>query len=272
MVAPVETQGAPLQGFRPIDITVDRESPMLLYHQIYAAIEEQINAGVLKPGERIQQERDLALSLGISLAPVRQAILSLVRRGYLQRSRGRGTFVRERAVEEELSILSSFSSLLEATGRPWSMDLLHTGVIDADDDVKRALGDVERVLQIRRLAVLEGEPVALLDARFDAERFEALQNADLRTSLYARLSRDFDVTMSSARNEIGMAILTREEAHVLRQRPRAAVLEVVGVTNDQHDLPIEFSRVLYHPARFRFRIDSRRSDESVVRLLAPPES
>ena len=202
MVAPVETQGAPLQGFRPIDITVDRESPTPLYHQIYAAIEEQINAGVLKPGERIQQERDLALSLGISLAPVRQAILSLVRHGYLQRSRGRGTFVRERAVEEELSILSSFSSLLEATGRPWSLDLLHSGVIDADDDVKRALGDVGRVLQIRRLAVLE----------------------------------------------------------------------VVGVTNDQHDLPIEYSRVLYHPARFRFRIDSRRSDESVVRLLAPPES
>lgn len=261
-----------LQGFRPIDITVDRESPTPLYHQIYAAIEERINAGVLKPGERIQQERDLAVSLGISLAPVRQAILSLVRNGYLERSRGRGTFVRERAVEEELSILSSFSSLLQGTGRAWSMDLLHNAVVDAPADVKRGLGDVDRVLQIRRLAVLEGEPVALLDAYLDAERFGSLQHADLRSSLYARLSRDFDVTMSAARNEIGMATLTRDEAHVLRQRPRAAVLEVVGVTNDQHDLPVEYSRVLYHPARFRFRIDSRRSDESVVRLLAPPES
>lgn len=260
------------QGFRSLDITIDRQSPTPLYHQIYEAIEDQINAGVLQPGERIQQERDLALSLGISLAPVRQAILSLVRRGYLQRSRGRGTFVRDRAVEEELSILSSFSSLLEATGRPWSMDLLHAGVVEADDDVKRELGHVDRVLQIRRLAVLEGEPVALLHASLDAERFGSLQHADLRTSLYARLSRDFDVIMSSARNEIGMAILTRDEAHVLRQRPRAPALEVVGVTHDQHGQPIEYSRVLYHPARFRFRIDSRRSDESIVRLLAPPES
>jgi GntR family transcriptional regulator len=268
----MELSDASPRGFRLLDITVDRQSPTPLYHQISAAIEEQINAGVLKPGERIQQERDLALSLGISLAPVRQAILSLVRRGYLQRSRGRGTFVRERAVEEELSILSSFSSLLEATGRPWSMDLLHSGIVEADDDVKRGLGNVDRVLQIRRLAVLEGEPVALLDAYLDAERFGSLQDGDLRSSLYARLSRDFDVTMSSARNEIGMAILTRDEAHVLRQRPRASVLEVVGVTNDQHDLPIEYSRVLYHPGRFRFRIDSRRSDESIVRLLAPSES
>jgi GntR family transcriptional regulator len=131
---------------------------------------------------------------------------------------------------------------------------------------------VARVLQIRRLAVLEGEPVALLDARLDAERFGSLGRADLRGSLYALLSRNFDVTMSFARNEIGMATLTRDEATVLRQRPRAAVLEVVSVTSDQHDVPIEYSRVLYHPARFRFRIDSRRSDESVVRLLAPPNS
>src|SRR5206468_3337010 len=226
MVTPVEAQAASGQGFRPVDITVDRESPTPLYHQIYAAIEQQITAGVLKPGERIQQERDLAASLGISLAPVRQAILSLVRRGYLERSRGRGTFVRERAVEEQLSILSSFSSLLHATGRPWSMDLVSTGAVAASEVVTQALGGVGRVLRIRRLAVLDGEPVALLDASLDAARFGALEHADLRGSLYDRLSRDFDVTMSSARNEIGMAILTRDEAHLLRRRPRAAVLEV----------------------------------------------
>jgi GntR family transcriptional regulator len=271
MVTPVEARHAPLQGFRSIDITVDRESPTPLYHQIYAAIEEQISAGVLEAGERIQQERDLATTLGISLAPVRQAILSLVRDGYLKRSRGRGTFVRERAVEEQLSILSSFSSLLEATGRPWSMDLLSSGVVPADEAIERALGCGGRVLRIRRLAVLDREPVALLDAFLDGQRFGSLEHTDLRGSLYARLSRDFDVTMSSARNEIGMAILTRDEAQVLRQRPRAAALEVVSVTHDQHEQPIEYSRVLYHPARFKFRIDSSRRDEAVLRLIAPPE-
>jgi DNA-binding GntR family transcriptional regulator len=271
MVSRMPAERATRDGFRAVDITVDRDSPTPLYHQIYAAIEQQISDGVLKAGERIQQERDLAATLGISLAPVRQAILSLVRDGYLERTRGRGTFVRERAVEEQLSILSSFSSLLEATGRPWSMELVSTGIVTAGDVVAAALGGVTRVLEIRRVAVLDGEPVALLEAALDAERFGALAKADLDGSLYARLARDFDVTMSSATNEIGMVRLTRDEAAVLRQRPRDAVLEVVGVTNDQHDVPTEYSRVLYHPARFRFRIDSRRHDEAVLRLLAPPE-
>ncbi len=164
MVLAMEANSAPTQGFWPVDILVDRDSPTPLYHQIYAAIEEQVRTGVLPPGERIQQERDLAASLGISLAPVRQAILSLVRDGYLERARGRGTFVRERAVEEKLSILSSFSSLLEATGRPWSMEMLLCGVVPADDAVTAALGALGQALRIRRLAVLDGEPIALLDA------------------------------------------------------------------------------------------------------------
>jgi GntR family transcriptional regulator len=254
-------------GFRPVDITVDRGSPTPLYHQVYAAIEGQVRDGTLRPGERIQQERELAAALGISLAPVRQAILSLVRDGYLERSRGRGTFVRERAVEEQLSILSSFSSLLEATGRSWSMDVLSGDVVPPDDAAAAALG-TDRVLRIRRLAVLDGEPVALLDAQLDAGRFGSLANADLSGSLYGRLSRDFGVTLASARNEIGLARLSREEAAALRQRPKASVLEVVSVTNDQHGVATEYSRVLYHPEHFRFRIDSHRHDETVLRLLA----
>ena len=268
----MDPKAVPAQGFRPIDIAVDRNSPTPLYHQIYAAIEEQVRTGVLPPGERIQQERDLAASLGISLAPVRQAILSLVRDGYLERARGRGTFVRERAVEEQLSILSSFSSLLEATMRPWSMEMLHSGVVPADDAVAAALGGVDRAVRIRRLAVLDGEPIALLDAYLDAARFAALGRGEWTGSLYAHLAQTFDVTMSSARNQIGMALLTREEAQVLRQRPKAPVLEVVSVTSDQHGTPTEYSRVLYHPGRFRFQIDSHRRDEAVVRLLASPES
>ena len=133
----------------------------------------------------------------------------------------------------------------------------------------KALGGVGRAVHVQRLAVLDGEPVALLNAYLDGVRFAALAQERLHGSLYARLARDFGVSLTSARNEIGLATLTRDEAHVLRRKTKAAVLEVVSVTNDQHGTPTEYSRVLYDPERFRFRIDSHRHDESVVRLLAP---
>jgi GntR family transcriptional regulator len=256
--------------FQPVPITVDRDSPAPLHHQIHAGIRELIRTGELPPGARIQQERDLAKSLGVSLAPVRQAILVLVSEGLLARSRGRGTFVCEQKLDEQLSSLSSFSSLLQETGRPWSISVLEALVGEADEKVVTALGDLPSgALRIRRVAVLDGEPVALLSAHLDAKRFGALADADLSGSLYQRLSRHHGVEMTSARNLIGAAELTAEEGAVLGLPRRSMVLEVVSVTLDQHDTPIEYSRVLYHPARFRFQIDSHRRDEAVVRLIRP---
>ncbi|MET9482534.1 GntR family transcriptional regulator [Streptomyces sp. NPDC006638] len=259
-------------GFRPLEITVDRDSPTPLYHQVAAAIKEQIHDGRLAAGERIQQERDLAKTLGVSLAPVRQAILALVAEGYLARSRGRGTFVCEQKVDEQLSSLSSFSDLLRETGRPWSLSVLGASVVEADENVTAALGSLPAgMLHVRRLATLDGEPIALLNAYLDAGRFGALAGTDLSGSLYQRLSQDHGVEMVSARNLVGAAELTAPDSVVLGLPRRSMVLEVVAVTADQNDVPTEYSRVLYHPSRFRFQIDSHRRDDSVVRLIGPVE-
>jgi len=262
----------PSSDFLPVDLEIDRESPTPLHHQVYASIERQIRDGVLRPGDRIQQERQLAAAAGISLAPVRQAILALVRDGYLERTRGRGTFVRDSAVAEELSVLSSFSSLLNATGRPWEMRLLFAGPVVVDQAVSTALNLHGQALRVRRLAVLADEPIALLDAYLDSGRFGALADFDSSGSLYGRLAADFGIRMSSASNQIGIATLTTEEAGLLGRRPKSPALEVISVTDDQHGVATEYSRVLYHPSRFTFQVNSRRHDEAGVRLLRTTET
>jgi GntR family transcriptional regulator len=246
----------PSSDFLPVDLEIDRESPTPLHHQVYASIERQIRDGVLRPGDRIQQERQLAAAAGISLAPVRQAILALVRDGYLERTRGRGTFVRDSALTDELSVLSSFSSLLNATGRPWEMRLLFAGAVGGQQAAPPAVD----------------EPIALLDAYLDSARFGALADFDFSGSLYGRLAADFGIRMSSANNQIGIATLTTEEAGLLGRRAKTPALEVISVTDDQHGAPTEYSRVLYHPGRFTFQVNSRRYEEAGVRLLRTTET
>jgi GntR family transcriptional regulator len=262
----------PSSDFLPVDLEIDREGPTPLYHQVYVSIVQQIRDGVLLPGDRIQQERQLAAAAGISLAPVRQAILALVRDGYLERTRGRGTFVRDSAMTDELSVLSSFSGLLNATGRPWEMRVLFAGPVVAGQEVSKALHLHSRALRIRRLAVLADEPVALLDAYLDSARFGDLSGGDFSGSLYGRLATDFGIRMSSASNQIGIATLATEEAGLLGRRAKSPALEVISVTNDQHGVATEYSRVLYHPSRFSFHINSRSNEEAGVRLLRTAES
>jgi GntR family transcriptional regulator len=79
--------------------------------------------------------------------------------------------------------------------------------------------------------------------------------------LYDALAEVHGLEMTSADNlvEVGRAGL--EDADLLQLTPGSPLLEVVGVTRDQHERPVEYSRVLYRPEHFRFAIESRRGEQ-----------
>src|SRR6266567_2419804 len=93
-----------------LSLSISRGSPVPLHHQLRQLLQEQIDRGSLRPGQQLPHERQYAEHLGISLAPVRQALLDLVRLGYLIRVRGKGTFVRDDKVIEKISLVGSFTA------------------------------------------------------------------------------------------------------------------------------------------------------------------
>jgi DNA-binding FadR family transcriptional regulator len=67
--------------------------PLQRYEQIAERLTADIRAGVLRPGERLPSERDLARILEVSRASVREAIGSLQVQGVVETRKGAGTFV-----------------------------------------------------------------------------------------------------------------------------------------------------------------------------------
>ena len=74
--------------------------------QIYGLVRD----GVLKPGDRLPPERDLALQLDVSRASVREAMRLLDIKGLVVIRPGAGTFITEDVIE---AIVQAFSSLLD---------------------------------------------------------------------------------------------------------------------------------------------------------------
>ncbi len=70
---------------------------------VHREVERMILSGELKPGERIN-EQGLALRLGVSRGPVREALRSLERSGLLTSVVNQGVFVREIADQEAAEI------------------------------------------------------------------------------------------------------------------------------------------------------------------------
>ncbi|HOJ11174.1 MAG TPA: GntR family transcriptional regulator [Clostridiales bacterium] len=85
-------------------MSTSKKTEIPLYMQIKNSIIDQIEKGELQPGDMLLPELELCKVYDASRFPVRQAMMELVKEGYLQRTRGRGTFV-----SKELSQVNSGS-------------------------------------------------------------------------------------------------------------------------------------------------------------------
>ena len=75
-------------SFRPV------KTPALA-EAVVAEFEELLLAGVLRPGDRLPPERELAEKLGVSRTTLREALDGLSRRGLIEKKQGSGAIVSE---------------------------------------------------------------------------------------------------------------------------------------------------------------------------------
>lgn len=84
-----------------------------LYQQIVEQIEQSIRNGLLKPGDQLPAERDLAERFGVSRTAVREAVKALCEKGLVEALPGRGTFVIDatsHVIKQSLDLLINIST------------------------------------------------------------------------------------------------------------------------------------------------------------------
>jgi GntR family transcriptional regulator len=253
-------------------IAIGRGAGAPMHTQIGQVIIDLIDRGELAPGERVPPERELAKLFGVSIAPVRQAILDLASKGLLIRGRGRGTFVRRSSLDEKISILHSFTESMRGQGVPVDTRVTRQERIVTPDEVSRALHTRERtVLLLERVAILGRESVALLQAYLSLRAYPKLLEASFEhASLYETLSEEYGVVVTRAESVIEMVQARPHEADKLGISAGEPVLRVEG-TALAGTTPVEYSRLLYRGDRVRFHVESYRETDRLVRLTdAPP--
>jgi DNA-binding GntR family transcriptional regulator len=240
---------------------VHRHSPVPLHHQIKIAVLQGVEEGWLAPGEQLPRERELAEAIGVSLAPVRQAMADLTKEGYVERTRGKGTFIRDRKLVEKIQILGSFHDSVSRQGLNVTVKVLSSEMARPPHAVASALALRGRdAWCLRRLALLDGDPLTLLTAWLPPRYARGVSDLDLGGgSLYEALARVHAVEMTAADSLVEVDRAGLDQAELLGLAPGSPVLRVIGITRDQQDRPVEYSDVLYRPERFRLAIESRRT-------------
>jgi GntR family transcriptional regulator len=263
-------------GASPLSETVpiNRDSPVPLHHQMRNYLLGCLERGELQPGQQLLRESEYAARFGISLAPVRQAILDLVKEGYFYRVPGRGTFVREQKVEEKISILSSFSESMRAKGLSATLRVIELRVGKVPPTMKTILeaGD-EQFIFLQRVALVEDKAIALLSSYLPARLVPGLETLDLNgQSLYRTLEERYGIVLGRAESTIEVVRCRGTQSTLLGIPTGTPMLQVEGKTYDITDQFVEFAQVLYRADRFRFTIESFRRDDRVLHLIGAPDT
>ncbi len=85
-----------------------------LYRQVAVWLEERIHSGQLSPGTRLPSTDGLAAELGVGRKVIQQALASLSKRGLLDRSPGRGTFVSPAVASLRIAVVFQTNLLTES--------------------------------------------------------------------------------------------------------------------------------------------------------------
>jgi len=232
-------------------INIDRSSPVPLYHQMAKAIEKDIEAGALAPGERVENEIALAERLRVSRPTARRALQELVDLGMLVRKRGVGTQVAPVRVRRKVDLTSLFDDLTAGGRKPTTTVLEYSvgpGTPEVSEILEIPLG--AEVVTVRRLRFADGEPLALMTNHIGLQIAPTYEELN-KLGLYAAL-REQGIDVHMAQQHIGARSATAAEARLLEEKPKTALLTMERTAYDAGGRAIEHGVHLYRASRYNF--------------------
>ncbi|MHC5903689.1 GntR family transcriptional regulator [Streptomyces sp. S6] len=235
-----------------LPFTLDRSSPVPLYHQLAQQLEAAIERGALAPGNLLGNEIDLSSRLGLSRPTVRQGIQSLVDKGLLVRRRGVGTQVVHSQVRRPLELSSLYDDLTTAGQAPTTV-VTRNETLPAPANIAAALSVPEGsdVTHIERLRATHGQPVAYLSNYLPPNLLDLSTPHLESTGLYT-MFRTAGITLHSAHQTIGARAATPDEARLLEETPGAALLTMQRTAYDDTGRPVEYGTHIYRASRYAF--------------------
>lgn len=227
-----------------LDVVIDRESPVPLYHQLSEQLTAAVEDGRLEPGDAFENEVALAGRLNLSRPTVRRAIQEMVDQGLLVRRRGLGTTVANRKVHRRARLSSLFDDL-EAEGRHPRTTVLEME-LRTDERAAAAL-DLEpetEMLSVVRVRLAEDQPLAIMHNWLPPAHADISREELEAQGLYALLRRR-GVKPVVARQSIGARMPTAGERRELDLGAGSPVLTMTRMAFDATGAAIEFGDHAY---------------------------
>ncbi len=240
--------------------------PTPLYHQLKQIVRAEIERGMYQPGERIPAESEWIQRYGISRITVRQALDELEAEGVVVRRHGKGTYVAEKRIEQDLVRLTDFVEDMELAGLAPSSCVLAFTREPANNVVAGAVAVAvdEEVVRVDRLRLANDRPIAY-DTTWLPLRFGLLLSEDLLASetIYHILETRYGIPVEAGTFHITAATATPEQARLLEVAAGTGLLLIQRISCTTGDVAVYVQERYYRTDRVSYRVTLRRHGDAL---------
>lgn len=228
-----------------------KEQPgVTLYYQLKTILRGKIASGVWKPGDKIDNEMDIAAEYGVSRATVRQAILDLAQEGLVERKRGKGTFVEVQRYAAVINLQFSYPPEYGDRHETISQEVIQ---LDEKTAKEKGMRPGAAVCRIRRLRYFGDEPAARETVYLPEAYFPGVMEAGpIRGRLFDFIQNHYHVALENFYTEIEPVILYPSELRLFGLKGRNAGLILTRVCLNEEGKVILWHHSLFRGDRCRF--------------------
>jgi len=232
-------------------VIIDRDSALPLWAQVLGDLRRRLASGEF--GDRVPGDDDLTAQYGVSRHTVREAIRRLQIEGVLDRGRGRGTFVRDKVIEQPLGAIYSLFRSVEEQGFA-QRSIVRRLEERRDAEAAGVLGcpPGAPLIYLERLRLADEVPIVLDCSWLPAELGRPLLAVDFtHTALYQELHVRCGVRPDAGWERIRPVLPSPEQRGLLRLPARTPALAVERLATWQ-TAPVEWRHSLVRADRFSY--------------------
>ena len=206
-------------------------------------------------GSRLPSEDELIGEFSVSRTTIRTAIQNLVQRGLVEIRRGKGTFISQPKITQELTELTGFVEDMETLGRKATAKVLDKRMVEANETValKLALPPGTKVVRIQRVRLADGVPLSFDETYLPKELGEKILTHDLAIEpIFSLLEQKYETRLVEAEYRLEAVSADAAVAKALGISPGSPIFLIERTSFSPEHRPVDYEKLYYRGDQIRF--------------------
>ncbi len=227
-----------------------------LYYRVMEDIRVKIMDGTYPLNSKIPSEKKLQDIYGISRVTLRNAIDGLVKDGLIKRIQGKGSYVRKpKKIIRMLRYpdVRSFSKVARESGFIPSVKIFDISQMETPEELVDEIG--KRSLFVKRLYLLDGEPIMLENNYLPLPQFKDITEEDVAGSLYETFYKKYEIKkLVSKKTIISISLCNVEQSRIFEKSVGFPLFFLDTVITDEKGDIVQIGKQYIVSDRYEFSI------------------